>query len=174
VDGAEAGGGEGGEDARVRRDRLRGALAAAQSGGDQVEGVAAVGLGAGGAPGGAAVAAADQEVTGGEVGRLQAVEGGTDFAGGGVDAVFRAMAGQAYGVGAAAQSGELSGEAGQSAGAGEVSELGERDGCAAGDDGSLLFGVCREGAGLPGRRDAWRYRGRPGGPSAAVRGVLEQ
>ena len=50
-------------------DVVRGALAAAESGGDQVEGVAAVGLGAGGAAGGAAVVAADEEVAGGQGGR---------------------------------------------------------------------------------------------------------
>ena len=68
VDGAEAGGGEGGEDAGVGGDVFGGAFAAAESGGDQVVGVAAVGLGAGGAAGGAAVVAADEEVSGGQVG----------------------------------------------------------------------------------------------------------
>ncbi len=65
VDRAEARGGEGGEDARVGGDVFGDALAAAQAGGDQVEGVAAVDLGAGRAAGGAAVVAADEELAGG-------------------------------------------------------------------------------------------------------------
>lgn len=59
VDGAEAGGGEGGEDAGVGGDVFGGALATSQTRGDQVEGVAAVDLGAGRTAGGAAVVAAD-------------------------------------------------------------------------------------------------------------------
>ncbi|GEB51937.1 hypothetical protein SCA03_44880 [Streptomyces cacaoi] len=58
-----------------------------------MEGVAAVGLGAGGAAGGAAVAAADQEVTGGKVVGVEAPEGGADLARGGVDAVLGAVSG---------------------------------------------------------------------------------
>jgi hypothetical protein len=74
VDRAEARGGEGGEDAGVGADLFGGALAAAQARGDQVEGVAAVDLGAGHAPGGAAVVAADEEVPGREVGGVEVVE----------------------------------------------------------------------------------------------------
>src|SRR5690606_13492185 len=91
VDRAEAGGGEGGEDARVRGDLFGCALAAAQSGGDQVEGVAAVGLGAGRAPGGAAVVAADEKLTGGQVGRVEVVQDAADLAGRGVDRVLGAV-----------------------------------------------------------------------------------
>jgi hypothetical protein len=83
VDGSEAGGGESGEDAGVGCDVFGGALAAAQSGGDQLEGVAAVDLGAGRAAGRAAVVAADEELAGREVGRVEAVEDAADLAGGG-------------------------------------------------------------------------------------------
>jgi hypothetical protein len=115
VDGAEAGGGEGGEDAGVVGDAFRGALAAAESGGDQVEGVAAVRLGAGRAAGGAAVAAADEEVAGGQPVGGHSVQDGADLAGGGVEGVFRAVAVEADRVGAAAEPGELADESGQGA-----------------------------------------------------------
>ena len=82
MDGAEAGGGEGREHPRVGGDSFGGAFAAAESGGDELVGVAAVGLGAGRAAGGAAVVAADQEVPGGQI---RGVEFAEDFAGGGVD-----------------------------------------------------------------------------------------
>lgn len=98
VDGAEAGGGEGGEDAGVGGDAFRDALAAAQAGGDQVEGVAAVDLRAGRAAGGAAVVAADQEVTGREAGGVEAVEDVADLAGAAVDVVFGAVAVEAVSV----------------------------------------------------------------------------
>jgi hypothetical protein len=54
---AEGGSGEGGEDGRVAGDGVGDAFAADQAGADDVVGVAAVGLGAGGADGVAAVAA---------------------------------------------------------------------------------------------------------------------
>jgi hypothetical protein len=57
VDRAEGRGGEGREHDRVRGDGIGDALAARQSGAEQVEGVAAVGFGAAGAGGSAAVAA---------------------------------------------------------------------------------------------------------------------
>jgi predicted metal-dependent phosphotriesterase family hydrolase len=85
-------------------DAFRDALAAAQAGGDQVEGVAAVDLGAGRATGGAAVVAADQEVTGREAGGVEAVEDVADLTGAGVDVVFGAVAVEADRVGAAAES----------------------------------------------------------------------
>nr|WP_254693325.1 hypothetical protein [Streptomyces qinglanensis] len=119
-----------------------------------MEGVAAVGLGAGRTAGGAAVAAADQEVTGGQVGGVEAAQGRADLAGGGVYLVFGAVAGQADGVGAAAQAGELTEDTGQGAGCGQVRQLCERGGVRARDDGaspSLPYEVW-EGAWLPGRR----------------------
>jgi hypothetical protein len=78
VDGAEAGGGEGGEDPGVRGDAVGGVFSADQSGADELEGVAAVELGAGGADGGAPVAARDQE------GGVVAGVGVQDLAAGGV------------------------------------------------------------------------------------------
>ena len=57
VNGAEGGGGEGGEHARMDRHRLRDALAAREPGADQLVGVGPVGLGAGRADRGAAVPA---------------------------------------------------------------------------------------------------------------------
>jgi hypothetical protein len=47
------------------------------------------------------------------------VEDGADFAGRGVEGVFRAVAVEADGVGAAAESGELAGESGQGAEGGQ-------------------------------------------------------
>ncbi|GAA2112015.1 hypothetical protein GCM10009802_09930 [Streptomyces synnematoformans] len=125
-----------------------------------MEGVAAVGLGAGGAPGGAAVAAADEEVTGGQCGGVEAAECRAYLAGCRVDAVFGAVAGQAYGVGAAAQAGELSREGGQGAALCEGGQFGERGGVVAGDDGCLLFGFVEKGQ-AAGAADAWRYRAAP-------------
>ncbi len=74
VDRTEARGGEGGEHARVSGDAFWGAFAAAQARGDQVEGVAAVYLRAGGAAGRTAVVAADEELSGLEAGGVEAVE----------------------------------------------------------------------------------------------------
>jgi hypothetical protein len=80
------------------------ALAAAQSGRDEVEGVFAVDLGAGGAQGGAAVVAADEELSGGKV----AVDDfPDDLAGCGVD--VEAVALHPYGPLAAAQALDLPG-----------------------------------------------------------------
>src|SRR5690242_14473493 len=59
VDGAEGGVGEGGEDPGVPGDGGADALAAAETGSDQVKRVLAVHLRAGGAPSSAAVVAAD-------------------------------------------------------------------------------------------------------------------
>ena len=94
VDGAEGGGGEGGEHGRVTGDVFGDAFAADQSGAEELESVAAVGLGAGRAGRGAAVAAGfvDHSVRQGR-GR----GGDEDFPGGGVDAVD--LAAEADGVG---------------------------------------------------------------------------
>lgn len=72
-----------------------------------MEGVAAVDLGAGRAPGCAAVVAADEELSGRERRRVEVVEGAADLPGVGVDLVFGAVAVEADRVGAAAESGEL-------------------------------------------------------------------
>jgi hypothetical protein len=88
----------------VGGDAFRDALAAAQAGGDQVEGVAAVDLGAGRAAGRAAVVAADQQVTGREGGGVEAVEDVADLAGAGVDVVLGAVAVEADRRRAAAES----------------------------------------------------------------------
>lgn len=135
MDRAEAGGGEGGEDARVCGDVFRGALAAAQAGGDQVEGVAAVDLRTGRAAGRAAVVAADEELAGREVVRVEAVEDAADLTGRGVDVVLGAVAVEADRVGAAAEAGELAEDTRQGAVRGEVGEFREWGRCAAGEDG---------------------------------------
>ena len=95
VDGAEGGGGEGGEHGRVSGDVFGDAFAADQARAEELEGVTAVGLGAGRAGGGAAVAAGfvDHSVRHGRGGG-----GGEDFPSGGVDAVD--LAAEADGVGA--------------------------------------------------------------------------
>ncbi len=139
VDGAEAGGGEGGEDARVGGDVFGGAFAATESGGDQVEGVAAVDLCAGRAAGGAAVVAADEELAGGEGGGVEMLEDAADLAGRGVDVVLGAVAVEADGVGAAAEPGELPEDARQGAVLGELGEFRERGRGGAGEDGCLLL-----------------------------------
>ncbi len=102
VDRAVRGRGEGGEDAGVGGDLVGDVLAAAQAGGDEVVGVPAVELGAGGAAGGAAVAAADQEVSGGQFLGFQFAQ---DFAGEGVD--LGALAFEPDRLGAAAERGQL-------------------------------------------------------------------
>ena len=79
---AERGGGEGGEHARVGAHRLGDAFAAGQPGADQLVGVAAVGLRAGGADRGAAVPARGVEHL---VRQRLSVEGADDLAGGRVD-----------------------------------------------------------------------------------------
>jgi len=135
VDRAEAGGGEGGEHAGVGADLFRGALAAAQSGGDQVEGVAAVDLGAGRAAGGAAVVAADEELAGREVGGAEVLEDAADLAGRGVDVVLGAVAVEADGVGAAAEAGELVEDTWEGALGGQVREFRQGGRGGAGEDG---------------------------------------
>ena len=82
VDRAEGGGGEGGEHARVRRQRLGHALATGQPGPDELVGVGPVGLGARRAHGRAAVAARDVDRPVRQVLGVQAVE---DLASDGVD-----------------------------------------------------------------------------------------
>lgn len=156
VDRAEAGGGERGEDARVGRDLLGGAFAAAQSGGDQVVGVAALGLGAGGTAGCAAVVAADEELTGGKGGGVQMAQDVADLAGGRVDGVLGAVAVEADGVGTATQAGELAGQLGHGAQRGQHGEFRQRGWSLPGDDGCSFrpFRWLRGTA--PGRRDAWR------------------
>ena len=82
VDGAEGRGGERDEQGRVGGDGRGDALAADESGADELVGVAAVGFGAAGAGGGAAVAArlVDHPVRHAEGG-----DGAQELAGGGVD-----------------------------------------------------------------------------------------
>lgn len=140
VDRAEARCGEGGEDTRVGGDVFGDALAAAQAGGDQVEGVAAVDLGAGRAAGGAAVVAADEELAGREVGGVEVLEDATDLAGRGVDVVLGAVAVEADRVGAAAEAGELTEDTGQRAVLGQLREFRERGRCGAGEDGDSPSG----------------------------------
>jgi hypothetical protein len=119
----------------VGGDVLRNALAAAQAGGDQVEGVAAVDLGAGRTPGCAAVVAADEELSGREAGRVEVVEDVADLAGAGVDFVLGAVAVEADGVRAAAESGELAEDTRQRALCGQVREFREWGRSGAGEDG---------------------------------------
>jgi hypothetical protein len=102
VDRAERRRGERGEHARVRADALRDALAAGQSGPDEVEGVRSVAARAGGAAGRAAVAAGDQEATGRFV---NGVEGVQDFAGRAVHG--GAVADELHGAGAAGNAHDL-------------------------------------------------------------------
>jgi hypothetical protein len=123
----------------VGGDAFRDALAAAQAGGDQVEGVAAVDLGAGRAAGRAAVVAADQQVTGREGGGVEAVEDVADLAGAGVDVVFGAVSVEADRVGAAAEPRELAEDTGQGAVLGELGEFGQWGRGGAGEDGVLLL-----------------------------------
>ena len=82
VDGSEGGGGEGGEDGRVGGDVGGDAFAAGQPGADEVVGVAAVGLGAAGADGGAPVAAGLVDHA---VGHAEGGDGAQQLASGGVD-----------------------------------------------------------------------------------------
>jgi hypothetical protein len=123
----------------VRSDVFGGALAAAQAGGDQVEGVAAVDLGAGLAAGRAAVVAADEELSGREAGRVEAVEDIADLAGAGVDVVLGAVAVEADRVGAAAESGELAEDTRQRALRGQVREFRKWGRSRAGEDGVPLL-----------------------------------
>lgn len=139
MDRAEARGGEGSEDARVGGDVFGGALAAAQSGGDQVEGVAAVDLRTRRTAGRAAVVAADQELAGGKVGRVEVVQDGADLAGCGVDVVLGAVAVEADGVAAAAEGGELAEDTGEGALCGQVRDFREWGRSGAGEDDFLLL-----------------------------------
>jgi hypothetical protein len=82
MDGAEGRGGEAGEHARVGGDGLGHALAAGQSGADELVGVSAVGFRARRADAGAAVPARQGDDP---VGRVRGVEGVQDFAGGAVE-----------------------------------------------------------------------------------------
>ncbi|GGO46753.1 hypothetical protein GCM10012286_38360 [Streptomyces lasiicapitis] len=164
MDRAEARRGEGGEDAGVRGDPVRDARAAAQAGGDQVEGVAPVDLGAGRAAGRTAVVAADEELARREVDGVEVVEDLAYLAGAGVDVVLRAVAVEADRVGAAAEAGELVEDAGQGAVGGQLGEF--RDwgrGGGAGEDGFSfwLAGTVR-GEGLPGRRMLGGIEAAPG------------
>lgn len=143
-------------------DVFGGAFAAAESRGDQVVGVAAVGLRTGRAAGCPAVVAADEEVSGGQVGGVEVAQGAADLSGLPVDVVFGAVSGKADGSGAAAQAGQLSGEGGQGAQGGEQAEFRQRGRGGAGDDGtSPLRRLVVKGVGS-GAVDAWRYRDRPG------------
>ena len=87
VHGSEAGGGEGGEHARMRPHRVGDAFAAGEPGADQLVGVAPVGLGAGRADRGAAVPARGVDHP---VGQGVGVQGAEDLAGGGVQVADRA------------------------------------------------------------------------------------
>src|SRR5262249_54532240 len=82
VDGAEGGGGEGGEHTRVGGDRLGNALAAREPGPDELVGVSPVGFGAGRADRGAPVSARDVD---GLVRQVLGVQVVKDLASGGVD-----------------------------------------------------------------------------------------
>ncbi len=167
VDGAEAGGGEGGEHARVRGDAGGDGLASAQSGGDELVGVVAVDGRAGGAAGGAAVAAADQQFARREPAGIEVVE---NLAGRTVQT--GAVPGEADRVRASTESGYLPCEGRELAGCGELRQLGGEPGaalqrrppCRRGGD------VCR--AGLRGerrRRERGGWNGRGGTGVGAVR-----
>ena len=82
VHGAERGRGEGGEHARMGAHRFGDVLAAGEPGADELVGVAAVGLGAGGADRGAAVPAGGVEHL---VRQRLGVQSADDFTGGRVD-----------------------------------------------------------------------------------------
>ena len=82
VDRAEGRGGEGDEHGRVGGDGRGDAFAADEPGAEELVGVAAVGLGAAGADGGAAVAA---RLVDHPVGHADRGDGAQEFAGGGVD-----------------------------------------------------------------------------------------
>ncbi|GAP49236.1 uncharacterized protein SAZU_4100 [Streptomyces azureus] len=145
----------------MRGDVFGNALAAAQAGGDQVEGVAAVDLGAGGAAGRAAVVAADEELPGREAGRVEAVEDVADLAGRGVDVVLGAVAVEADRVGAAAESGELAEDTRQRALRGQVREFREWCRSGAGEDGVSPSGWLGREEQAPGRRNAWSCAAAP-------------
>ena len=102
VDRAEAGGGEGDEQPRMAGDAVGDALAAVQTGPDQLVGVGPVGGGAGGAARLAPVAAGGQQH---RVGLVGGVVDLADLAGGLVD--VHGPAGQADRVGAVAGGGDL-------------------------------------------------------------------
>jgi hypothetical protein len=102
VDGAEAGGGQGGEEAGSVAYCVGDVLAAGQSGADQVVGVAGVEPGAGFADGRSTVAAADGQALEGFGGGVVVVE---DFPGGRIPG--GGGAGQVDRVGAAARGGDL-------------------------------------------------------------------
>lgn len=135
MDRAEARRGEGGEDTRVGGDMFGDALAAAQAGGDQVEGVAAVDLGAGRTPSRTAVVAAHEELAGREVGGVEVLEDAADLTGRGVDVVLGAVAIETDRVDAAAEPGELTEDTGQGPVLGQLREFRERGRCGAGEDG---------------------------------------
>jgi hypothetical protein len=145
----------------VRGDVLGDALAATQAGGDQVEGVAAVDLGAGGAAGRAAVVTTDEELSGREAGRVEAVEDIADLAGRGVDVVLGAVAVEADRMGAAAESGELAEDTRQRALRGQVREFRKWGRSGAGEDGVSPSGWLGREEQAPGRRNAWSCAAAP-------------
>jgi hypothetical protein len=112
-----------------------GALAAAQAGGDQVEGVAAVDLGAGCAAGRAAVVAADEELSGREGRGVEVLEDAADLACPRVDVVLGAMAVEADRAGTAAEAGKLLDDSRQGAVLGQLREVRKRGRGGAGEDG---------------------------------------
>jgi preprotein translocase subunit SecA len=126
-----------------------------------VEGVAAVDLGAGGAAGRAAVVAADEELSGREAGRVEAVEDVADLAGRGVDVVLGAVAVEADRVGAAAESGELAEDTRQRALRGQVREFRKWCGSGAGEDGVSPSDLLGREEQAPGRRNAWSCAAAP-------------
>jgi len=138
----------------VGADLFRGALASAQAGGDQLEGVTAVDLRAGRAAGRTTVVAADEELAGREAGRVEVVEDGADLAGRGVDVVLGAVAVETDGVGAAAEGGELAEDTRERALRGQVREFREWGRSGAGEDGVSPSGWLGREEQAPGRRDA--------------------
>ena len=70
-----------------------------------------------------------------EVGGVEVLEDAADLTGRGVDVVLGAVAVETDGIGAAAESGELTEDTGQSAVLGQLREFRKRGRCGAGEDG---------------------------------------
>ena len=167
VDGAEGRGGEGGEHDRVAGDRIGDALAACEPGADEVEGVAAVGLGAAGAAGGAAVAAG---LVDGLVGQVVGADGAGYLAGRGVDVADVAAQQDGAGAGGGGPDVREPGVVGVApdgrGGEGDVFEAGVgggggADGGGLGDEPAVAGAVERGGGGVEaagGRLVVWTVR----------------
>ena len=95
-------------------------------------------------------------------GRVEAVETPAYRAGSGVDRVLDAMAVQAHRLCTTTAAAELFDEGGYATQGDERAQFFDRGRNASGSNGSCPFGFGRKCPCLPGRRDAWRYRGRPG------------